>query len=1806
MKKITTVLVFVCTSLIMLAAGTDSPNNSLQNADTAVENTKTPPLFIQNQGQVDPQVKYYIKGSGLTAYFTENSMVFDLMRDKESEKKKPHQFDPILSRLNKEPSEQERLVIRLNLEDSLESPDIRGIKPHQARMNYLKGNDPAQWFTQIPTFREILYRDIYPNIDLRLYTENHIIRYDFIVNPGGDPSQIQLSYEGVDNISILERQLVAATAFGDFMQSEPRLYQSTPDNIIPIDGDFILTGKNAYGFQLDSYNPAVPLVIDPALHFSTYLGGGSADYISDIQYLMPGFAVTGTTESTGFPAYLGYDTSHNGGKDAFVSKFDGNGNLLVSTFLGGTSDDLGKGLYCDASYTWVTGQTQSTDFPTSADAYKSSNQGSADVFATCLNAAGSSLVYSTYIGGTYGDYPNAIAGNSAFIYICGTTSSADFPNYSAGGPPFQTTIKGIADAFVFCFQRTDLSYPYYSTFIGGSNYEEATDIKVAAMDRAIVVGFTGGRYEGGDWFPTTAGAYQTSYGGGTWDGFVTKLSTFGTSADYSTFIGGGSHEYCESVALYNNRACVTGYTNSINFPTLNAYQDSLSGYTSAFVTKLTYDGDGLLYSTYLGGTGQDWGKAIACDFYGHLHVGGETNSSDFPIRDAYQGSRSTGSDGFVAKIDPLETGDSSLLFSTYLGGSGSGIQDEYVKAIDASLSVNYANFTVTAGITNSSDFPTRNAYQNTFQGGGADGFITIFNASGINIDPDSINFNKVGVGNTSDWTTITVTSNGTGVLNCGTVSLNGSNPGQFSTRNDNVSGSHLRPGQSGTIEVRFEPGSTGGKSAFLTIPNSTENNDPVHISLSGTGVEKPTVSTAAVSGIQYNTADSGGNVTDSGGAAVTARGVCWNTTGDPTTADSHTTNGTGTGTFTSSLTGLDAGQTYYVRAYATNTAGTAYGNQRSFNTLDPVAPSVNTAPVSSITDESAQSGGEVTDDGGASVTARGVCWNTTGSPTTADSHTTNGTGTGPFVSNLTSLSAGQTYFVRAYATNSVSTAYGNERSFTTNDIATVTTAEVTGITDESAQSGGEVTDNGGASVTARGVCWNTTGNPTTADSHTTDGSGTGIFTSSLTGLSPDMTYFVRAYATNSVGTAYGNERQFNTPELPTVVTYGASSITDTTAESSGEVTLDGGAAVTARGHCWNTTGNPTTADSHTTDGSGTGAFTSSLTSLTPGETYYVRAYATNSVGTAYSNLYQFTTLSVPTVTTLAVSAIQYSTAEPGGNVTDQGGTTVTERGVCWNTTGTPTISDDHMNEGTGPGHFYVDLTGLTPGTTYYIRAYAVNSIGLAYGNEVEFTTLAYDNSPSSYQVIPEVLWAPASGGGTWQTEVHITDITGGSQVQTYFNASTGDRRGPFDLFTGSGPGVSVKTPNLLQTLALLDPGFDYSGKAGAVEFITQDSNHHIHVIARTKNGDYSKTFQGLNDSIHNTADTSRSMMIQNLRSDETYRTTYGGFVIGGDLTVSLDLIGSDGSVLGSSVNIGFTENQFVALDPFAAASASGDNVWMKITPISGSGRVFSYCSTANRATNDPAMHPAVPVSDLDGYNSPSNVLFIPEALWAPASGGGEWTTAVQITDLTGGSDVQVYYSSSSGDVRGPISLFTGAGANTSLRSPNILKTLDMLDPGFDYSGTAGSLAFMTQDSSHHIHVSARTTNQDGSKTFQGLNESIHNTCSLERVMMVQNMVLDGTYRASFGVFNPSGDSVTVEFSVINNDGNTMGTPFQKTISDGQYMAFDPFAEAGIPPRSETFWVKAEAVSGTGEVILYGATANNQSGDPAVHRGVQQK
>jgi uncharacterized protein (TIGR02145 family) len=386
------------------------------------------------------------------------------------------------------------------------------------------------------------------------------------------------------------------------------------------------------------------------------------------------------------------------------------------------------------------------------------------------------------------------------------------------------------------------------------------------------------------------------------------------------------------------------------------------------------------------------------------------------------------------------------------------------------------------------------------------------------------------------------------------------------------------------------------------------------------------VSTDNISNITANSALSGGSIVNSSSYSITARGVCWNNTGNPTVSDNKTENGSGDGDFNSSLSGLNYSTTYYVRAYATHDAGTVYGEEKELTTLDGI-PSLTTQPASNITPSSAESGGDITENDGLSIQSRGICWNTNGNPDTDDNTTTDGSGTGSYTSDLTGLSLNTTYYVRAYATTDAGTGYGDEITFSVGGKPSVSTSSISGIDGASAESGGNVTDDGGFSVTEKGICWSTSSNPTMSDNTTTNGSGTGSYSSSITGLSTSTTYYVRAYATNDAGTVYGEEKTFTTTDgLPEVTTNEVTNIDINSAKTGGNITDNGGFPVTVRGICWSTSQNPTINDNHTTNGSGTGSFTSEMTGLTEGTTYYVRAYATNETGTAFGEEKSFTAL----------------------------------------------------------------------------------------------------------------------------------------------------------------------------------------------------------------------------------------------------------------------------------------------------------------------------------------------------------------------------------------------------------------------------------------------------------------------------------------------------------------------------------------------------------------------------------------------------
>jgi uncharacterized protein (TIGR02145 family) len=316
-------------------------------------------------------------------------------------------------------------------------------------------------------------------------------------------------------------------------------------------------------------------------------------------------------------------------------------------------------------------------------------------------------------------------------------------------------------------------------------------------------------------------------------------------------------------------------------------------------------------------------------------------------------------------------------------------------------------------------------------------------------------------------------------------------------------------------------------------------------------------------------------------------------------------------------------------------------------------------------------------------------------------------------------------------------------------IPIILTTPITNIAATLAYSGGNITSDGGGTITVRGVCWSTNANPTVdLTTKTSDGTGSGIFTSSITGLTANTQYHIRSYATNSAGTAYGSDVVFTTTVavvIPTITTISVSSITNTTATSGGNITSDGGATVTTRGVCWSTTTGPTTAlSTKTTDNTGTGIFTSSITGLTAGTIYYVKAYATNSAGTSYGNEISFITSGPPAITTITITGITNTTATSGGNITSDGGASVTARGVCWNIANgsLPTINDNKTIDGIGIGVFSSSIIGLERYTTYNVRAYATNNNGTGYGNTMSFFTIQIDpiifNSNLTYGTVSDI------------------------------------------------------------------------------------------------------------------------------------------------------------------------------------------------------------------------------------------------------------------------------------------------------------------------------------------------------------------------------------------------------------------------------------------------------------------------------------
>jgi hypothetical protein len=684
---------------VRVARPTTLPDSTVR--DPLAAYGKLPLAFVPNAGQSDARVRYSAQVPGASFAFTPQDARFTLAKDAAR-----------------------RVALQLGFLRANPDPTLEGRRLGSTTVNYIIGRDPAAWHTGLPTYGELAYRNLWPGVDMVFKAGDGRLEYEFLVHPGGRAADIGLAYRGAQDVSLDRRgNLRIETALGALSDTRPVSYQVIDGKRVPVDSRFVVRGGTAYGFAVGTYDPRRPLVIDPGLVYSTLLGGSGADQGLGIAVDATGNSyVTGFTGSTNFPTQSAFDSSYNGGSsDVFVTKLNATGTALVySTYLGGSGDDQGLGIAVDTTGSaYLTGFTTSSNFPTKVDlpppatASDTSANGGEDAFVTKLNPTGG-LAYSTYLGGSNNDRGEAIAVAAGQAYVTGFTEStqSSFPFTPAALDP---TANGGQDVFL------TIVGPFgegngYSSFLGGSGDDQGLGIALDPAGDVFLTGQTTGS------FPTTPGAFDTTFNGSPTDAFVTRLNFTGRDLSgyhfvmlYSTYHGGGGDDRGFGIAVDGTgNAYVTGRTQGLAVTT-GAFDTSQNGSFDAFVTKFNPGGTApLLYSTYLGGAGNDQGRSIAINPAGEAHVTGRTGSTNFPTTaGAFDRTFNGVNDAFVTKFNAAATG---LTYSTYLGGSGD--DQGFGLALDGVGAV-YAT-----GLTGSSDFPTTaGSYDTTFNGN-TDAFVT--------------------------------------------------------------------------------------------------------------------------------------------------------------------------------------------------------------------------------------------------------------------------------------------------------------------------------------------------------------------------------------------------------------------------------------------------------------------------------------------------------------------------------------------------------------------------------------------------------------------------------------------------------------------------------------------------------------------------------------------------------------------------------------------------------------------------------------------------------------------------------------------------------------------------------------------------------------------------------------------------------------------------------------------------------------------------------------------------------------------------
>jgi hypothetical protein len=749
----------------LAAIGRDSPLPKPELTALAKSFGKLPLSFEPNAGQTDQRVRFLSRGKGYTLFLTGTEAVLA------SPKPAP---TPSTAPTNR--------VLRMKLVGANVHAAVSGAKELPGKSNYFIGKDPSKWRSNVPTYAQVRYRAVYPGVDLIYYgTQGGQLEYDFVVAPGANPSAIKLNIAAdTHNATHAERHLpLRIAANGDLVvgadgteirmhkpvvyQNEAEVTERGSENGRALrEGHFVLTSSNQVGFALGPYDHAKPLIIDPVLSYSTYLGEGGGTFTIAHGIVVDSSGntyVTGSTNSASFPTTPNsFQPVFGDGGDAFITKFAPSGSTLVySTYLDGSDGAAGNGIAVDASgAVYVTGETSSTDFPTLNPIQAALAPGSTEnAFLTKLAPSGAALVYSTYYGGSGDTTALAIAVDaSGDAYLTGRTLTG-FPVVNA----LQPTYGGDTDGFVAKFNAAG-SAVVYATYLGGSGGDYGVSIAADSSGNAYVAGSTTSTD-----FPTVApfqAANGTLLNQGTC--FVAKLNATGSALVYSTYLGGSKSDLPNGIAVDGSgNAYVAGFTSSADFPTRNPLQATNLAApnqgNNGFVTKFNPAGSALVYSTYLGGSFTDQIDAIAIDSAGNVYVAGTTDSSDFPSVNPLP--QSEGGSFGVTFISEINAAGSALIFSTHFGTNSLGQPNSPGEDSPSAITVDAAGSIYLTGQTNSTAFPTLNPFEATLTGN-TEAFVAKFTASAattptvsISVAPATI---SVGQGATLTWSSTNANS----------------------------------------------------------------------------------------------------------------------------------------------------------------------------------------------------------------------------------------------------------------------------------------------------------------------------------------------------------------------------------------------------------------------------------------------------------------------------------------------------------------------------------------------------------------------------------------------------------------------------------------------------------------------------------------------------------------------------------------------------------------------------------------------------------------------------------------------------------------------------------------------------------------------------------------------------------------------------------------------------------------------------------------------------------------------------------------